>query len=201
VGPPQRYCGLDHLHYLTTSTYRHARVFDSHPFKLQFVRTLDELRSHLGFRILGYVPMPEQRHSYGERAYPSPGPLRLMKAPPAGHPLSQRERARNQEKTALSLWERGDRKAVGEGQLRSVASANSLLNTMRSSVVAQPGEWPWSSWRFYCLGTARFSRWTLCLEESHTSQNDVCATRGREHENTVGNCPFLLTCPHSLYQS
>jgi REP element-mobilizing transposase RayT len=51
--------GLNHPHYLTTSTYRRARVFDSQPFKLKFVGTLDELRADLGFRIHGYALMPE----------------------------------------------------------------------------------------------------------------------------------------------
>jgi putative transposase len=52
-------CGLNHLHYITTSTYRRARVFDSERFKRRFVSTWAELRDELGFRIRGYVLMPE----------------------------------------------------------------------------------------------------------------------------------------------
>ena len=47
---------------------------------------------------------------------PSPGPLRLMKAPPADPPLPQGEGRNSMGKTALSFWERGNRAAVGEGQ-------------------------------------------------------------------------------------
>ena len=48
---------------------------------------------------------------------PSPGPLRLMKAPPAGHPLplGPLGEGRKSGKIALALWEKGDRAAVGEG--------------------------------------------------------------------------------------
>jgi putative transposase len=54
--------GLNHLHYITTSTYRRARVFDSERFKRRFVSTWAELRGELGFRIVGYVLMPEHFH-------------------------------------------------------------------------------------------------------------------------------------------
>ena len=61
--PRQRnYYGLNHLHFLTASSYRRARVFDSERFKRQFITTLAELRAELGFRIVGYVLMPEHCH-------------------------------------------------------------------------------------------------------------------------------------------
>ena len=54
----QHYYGLNHLHFLTASTYRRARVFDSERFKRQFIATLAHLRTGLGFRLVGYVLMP-----------------------------------------------------------------------------------------------------------------------------------------------
>ncbi len=54
--------GGNHLHYLTSSTYRRARLFDSERFKGQFVGTLDDLRTEFDFRIIGYVLMPEHFH-------------------------------------------------------------------------------------------------------------------------------------------
>jgi putative transposase len=66
--------GLNHLHYLTASTCRRARVFDSDHFRCHFVKTLAELRTSLGFKIFGYVLMPEHFHLLiwpGERADPS----------------------------------------------------------------------------------------------------------------------------------
>jgi REP-associated tyrosine transposase len=56
------YYGYNHLHYLTANVYQRARVLDSDRFKLNFVQTLGDLREELGFRIVGYVLMPEHCH-------------------------------------------------------------------------------------------------------------------------------------------
>jgi putative transposase len=61
--PKQRhFYGLNHLHYLTTTTYRRARLFDSERFKRHFVTSWQDLRAELSFRIIGYVLMPEHFH-------------------------------------------------------------------------------------------------------------------------------------------
>ena len=62
--PPRRphYYGYNHLHCLTANVYRRARIFDSDRFKRQFVQTLGGLRAEMGFRIAGYVLMPEHCH-------------------------------------------------------------------------------------------------------------------------------------------
>ena len=49
----QHYHGLNHLHYLTASIYRRARIFDSKRFMRHLTKTLDDLRAELGFRIIG----------------------------------------------------------------------------------------------------------------------------------------------------
>ncbi|MGH9432072.1 MAG: transposase [Terriglobia bacterium] len=56
------YYGENHLHFLTANIYRRARIFDSDRFKLKFTQTLGDLRAQLGFRIVGYVLMPEHCH-------------------------------------------------------------------------------------------------------------------------------------------
>ena len=53
------YYGPNHLQFLTRSTYRRTRVYDSERFKNHGVGTLGGLRQELGFRIVGYVLMPE----------------------------------------------------------------------------------------------------------------------------------------------
>ncbi|MGH9357611.1 MAG: REP-associated tyrosine transposase [Terriglobia bacterium] len=61
--PRQRhYYGLNHSHFLTASTYRRARLFDSNRFRLHFVRTLCQLRQQQNFRIIRWVLMPEHFH-------------------------------------------------------------------------------------------------------------------------------------------
>src|SRR5262245_23874344 len=52
----------NHLHFITASTYRRARLFDSPRFQQRFVETLDQLRSEFNFRLVGYVLMPEHFH-------------------------------------------------------------------------------------------------------------------------------------------
>jgi len=59
VSHPIHYHGENRRHYLTANIYRRARIFDSDRFKLKLAQTLGDLRAELGFRIIGYVPMPE----------------------------------------------------------------------------------------------------------------------------------------------
>ena len=63
MSKPKHYYGLNHLHYLTKSTYRRAGLYDSERFKNQWVVTLGELRRELSFKIMGYVLMPEHFHA------------------------------------------------------------------------------------------------------------------------------------------
>ena len=66
----RHYYGGNHLHYLTANIYRRARIFDSDRFKLKpvlsaangFTQTLGDLGAELGFRVIGYVLMPEHCH-------------------------------------------------------------------------------------------------------------------------------------------
>jgi REP element-mobilizing transposase RayT len=63
VSSRQHYYGVNHLQYLTKSTYRRVRLFDSERFRNQWVVTLGNLRRELGFKIVGYVFMPEHFHA------------------------------------------------------------------------------------------------------------------------------------------
>ena len=46
--PRQRhYYGLNHLHFITASTYRRAKLCDSERFRHHFIQTLAELRAEL----------------------------------------------------------------------------------------------------------------------------------------------------------
>jgi REP-associated tyrosine transposase len=62
VSYPPGYYGENDLHFLTTSTYRRTEIFNSERFKREFVARLTELRTELGFQLLGYVLMPEHFH-------------------------------------------------------------------------------------------------------------------------------------------
>ena len=159
----------NHAHYLTENIYRRARIFDSDRFKLKFTATLDDLREELGFRIFGYVLMPEHCHLLiwpCELADPSQIMQKLSERTAnfilrslrsnLTHPWCQRMLARFVLPPAVHshahhrVWQRG-------GYDMNIWSHKKLLeklnymhnNPVRRRLVSQPAEWPWSSWRFY----------------------------------------------------
>jgi REP-associated tyrosine transposase len=172
VPQPHRYYGGNHLHYLTTSTYRRARVFDSERFKRQFVATLASLRADLGFRIIGYVLMPEHFHLLvwpSERANPSQIMQRLegrtarfilktlrqnqqhawcekmlarLTLPATVHDEAH-YRVWQRRLYAMNIW--SDRKRLEK--------LNYMHNNpVKRGLAKQPGEWVWSSGKYYYLG-------------------------------------------------
>ena len=168
--PRQRhYYGLNHLHFLTRSTYRRVRLFDSDRFRQRWVKTLEELRCELGFRIIGYVLMPEHFHLLlwpGERADPSQI-LQKLQVRTALFVL------KNLKENAMQPWCRKmlDRLRLPETvhhhahfrvwqrggydlNVWSPKKRDEKLNYMHNNPVTRklvqtPGDWPWSSWRFY----------------------------------------------------
>ena len=52
MSTPKRYYGLNHLHDVTTSTYRRVRLLDAERFRNRWVATLAELRQELKSRIM-----------------------------------------------------------------------------------------------------------------------------------------------------
>jgi len=168
---PQHSDGENHLTYHTANIYRRARIFDSDRFRLKFARTLDDLRAELGFRIIGHVLMPEHCHlliwpcdladpsqtmqKLAERtanfilrnlrrnsAFPwCQGMLNRFELPPAVH-----HHARHR------VWQRGKYDMNIWSEKKRLEKLNDMHhNPVKRGLVAQPGDWPWSSWRFYCL--------------------------------------------------
>ena len=171
--PPRRphYYGLNHLHYLTASVYRRARVFDPDRFKLKFVQTLGDLRQELGFHIIGYVLMPEHCHLLiwpSDLASPSQimqklsertanfmlRNLRRNSAQPWCRkmlsafelPLSVHHHAH------YRVWQRGGYDMnIWSERKRNEKLTYMHHNPVKRGLVSEPGGWPWSSWRFYYL--------------------------------------------------
>ena len=50
------------LQFITTSTYRRLKLFDSDRFRRTFVEVLREVRQETGFLLIGWVLMPEHFH-------------------------------------------------------------------------------------------------------------------------------------------
>ncbi|MGH9434784.1 MAG: REP-associated tyrosine transposase, partial [Terriglobia bacterium] len=165
----RRYYEENHLHYLTASTYRRGRVFDSDRFKIKFTQTLGALRTELGFKIIGYVLMPEHCHLViwpGHLANPSqimqklaeraansilrtlrrnltlPGCARMLKwfaLPQTVHHHAH-----------YRVWQRGGYDMNIWSEKKRIEKLNYMHNNpVKRGLAAQPGDWPWSSWRFY----------------------------------------------------
>jgi REP element-mobilizing transposase RayT len=60
----KHFYGRNHLHYLTANTYRKARIFESDRYKRKLAQTLDDLRTELSFRIVGYVLIRQPTDSH-----------------------------------------------------------------------------------------------------------------------------------------
>jgi REP-associated tyrosine transposase len=170
----QRHYGENHLHYLTTSTYRRARVFDSERFKRHFVAALAELRSELGFRILGYVLMPEHFHLLiwpSAEANPSQI-MQKLKGRTARFILKTLRQNRQHawcarmmsrfalpgtvhDEASCRVWQRRFYDMNVWSEKKRLEKLNYMHNNpVKRRLVNAPGEWPWSSWRYYYLQEA-----------------------------------------------
>jgi putative transposase len=168
---PEHFYGQNHLHYLTANIYRRARIFDAERFKHKFVQTVDDLRTELGFKIIGYVLMPEHCHLLiwpGPPANPSqimqklsertanfilrnlrensafPWCQKILKQfelPPTVHHHAH-YRVWNRRGYDMNIW----------SEKKRIEKINYMHNNpVKRGLVAQPSDWPWSSWRFYYL--------------------------------------------------
>src|ERR1700739_785428 len=58
----KRICGKGHLHFITFSCYRRLPLLKTGRARDVFVKELSEIRDEMGFRLVGYVVMPEHIH-------------------------------------------------------------------------------------------------------------------------------------------
>jgi len=168
------YYGENHLHYLTANIYRRARIFDSDRFKLKFTQTLSDLRAELSFRIIGHVLMPEHCHLLlwpSELANPSQIMQKLSERtanfilrtlrrnaalPWCWKMLSRFELPPTVHHHAHHrVWQRGGYDLnIWSEKKRLEKLTYRHNNPVKRRLVSQPGDWPWSSWRFYYLEDA-----------------------------------------------
>jgi len=170
--PRQRHhYGQNHLHFITASTYRRARLFDSNRFRSHFVQTLGQLRRQQRFRLLGWVLMPEHFHLLlwpSTRSNPSQI-VQSLKERTAKFALSQLRQnaahpwcARMLEKLALPetvhrpsthrVWQRRFYDLNVWSEKKRLEKLNYMHgNPVKRGLVPSPDQWPWSSFRFYYL--------------------------------------------------
>ena len=144
----QRLYGHDHLHFITFSCYQRLPLLKSARARGVFVRELAQLRERLGFRLIGYVVMPEHVHlllSEPTRATLADA-LHFLKLSFAKRLHSQRP-----EKSG-SFWQKRYYDRNVRDYREFVVKLRYLhRNPVKRGLVASPEDWKWSSYRHYLL--------------------------------------------------
>ena len=157
----RRYYGQGHLHFITFSCYRRLPLLKSARARDVFVRELAKVREEMGFRLIGYVVMPEHVHL-------------LMNEPPGGTPstvlqklkLRVARKMRKRRKSGLrgqmqlpfeecreplrAFWQARFYDFNVYSERKKIEKLNYMhANPITRKLVAHPKDWPWSSWGFY----------------------------------------------------
>ena len=165
----KRHYSPGQLQFITTSTYRRAPLFLSERFRRGFVETLAELRKEMGFLLVGWVLMPDHFHLllkpepaesttriikrlkeetarrivktlHDNRQYPWCGKmLERLRLPPTVHDESH-----------YRVWQRRFYPFNVYSEKKRLEKLDYMHNNpVQRGLVKEPGDWLWSSWRFY----------------------------------------------------
>ena len=174
----KRTYSLGQLQFITTSTYRRSPLFLSERFCRCFVQRLEEVRQELQFLLLGWVLMPDHFHLLLKPQPVETTPLILkgLKEQTATqiiktlqenqqHPWCRKMLARLRlpptvhDESHHRLWQRRFYPFNVYSEMKRREKLNYMHNNpVKRGLVRSPGDWPWSSWRFYFLQDASILR-------------------------------------------
>jgi putative transposase len=176
---PKRYCGSGDLHSITCSCHQRKRWLDTGPRRNLFWKILEEVRREHGFVVLGYVVMQEHFHL-------------LMSEPQVGNPSTAMQsvkqrfaqrvvgRRRRRNDAQAVLWEAGPMPVwqprlydfnVWTERKRVEKLRYMHRNPVKRGIVQEPGQWLWSSVRYYKYGESGLLRVNDCdILEMSTKQ-------------------------------
>jgi putative transposase len=166
------------LQFITTSTYHRARLFFSERFCRCFVARLEEVRQELNFLLIGWVLMPEHFHLlvYPQPADSTPAIVKGLKEETARRILKTLRQNQQHvwcrkmlaclrlpptvhDESHYRLWQRRFFPFnVHSEEKRREKLEYMHNNPVKRGLVSAPGDWPWSSWRFYFLNDASILR-------------------------------------------
>ena len=160
----KRIYGKGHLHFITFSCYRRLPLLKTARIRDIFVKELAKIRDEMGFRLVGYVVMPEHVHlliSEPKRGTPSSVLQRLKLR--VSRRLRKRRRSGNAGQLRLPFGETGEplrsfwQARVYDFNVYTTGKRKEKLNYMHANpvvrgLVEHPKDWRWSSWGFYVLG-------------------------------------------------
>ena len=162
------------LQFITSSTYRRARVFRSPRFCQCFVERLEEVRQNMNCLFIGWVLMPEHFHLLlkPQSAESTPVVIKELKEETARrilkalrenqqYPWCQKMLARLRlpptvhDESHFRLWNRRFHPFDVYSEEKRREKLNYMHNNpVKRGLVSSPGDWPWSNWRFYFLHDA-----------------------------------------------
>ena len=142
----KRIYGFAHLHFITFSCYRRLPFLGTVRARNSLVQAIDDVRKREGFKLVGYVIMPEHVHL-------------LISEPPFGTPssmlrtLKQQTSQKVRRSSAARLpqfWQRRFYDFNVWSQKKKVEKlAYMHQNPVKRGLVENLKDWPWSSYAFY----------------------------------------------------
>lgn len=159
----RRYYGSGYAHFITTSCYQRRPWLGNPRSRDLFVSVLEQVRRRYGFVVIGYVVMPEHVHlliGEPERADPSV----VMQAVKQGFARGLLRRLRRRsDSRQCGLWamdashghvwqRRFYDFVVWSERKRTQKLLYMHHNPVKRSLVLEPEQWRWSSFRHYAYG-------------------------------------------------
>ena len=158
----KRIYGFGHLHFITFSCYRRLPRLGSGRARTIFVLVLAEVRDRCGFKLVGYVVMPEHVHLLiSEPKMGTPSTVVQLLKQRASRRL-RTHRHKRIPRTQMRLWqESSEAKQSTLWQRRfydfNVWSRKKKIeklaymhrNPVKRGLVGRPDHWIWSSCKFY----------------------------------------------------
>ena len=158
----KRIYGFGHLHFLTFSCYRRLPLLGSARSRNLFVQILRSVRKEYGFKLVGYVVMPEHVHLLiSEPARGTPSTVlkmlkqrvsrQLRRRASRGAPEAQGSFAFVQFDGRLpQFWQRRFYDFnVWSRKKKTEKLAYMHANPIKRGLAENPKDWPWSSFAFY----------------------------------------------------
>ena len=160
----KRHYGRDDLHFLTFSCYRRLPLLGTTRARNIFVRALSKIRRRYGFRLVGYVVMPNHVHlliSESEKASPSMVLKALKQVVSRDLRKKRRRTPERQLSLAFSKWgeelPRFWQPRFYDFNVYTAKKKKEKLEYMHANpvnrgLVKNPAAWIWSSYLFYLNG-------------------------------------------------
>jgi len=157
----KRYYGRGDLHFVTFSCYQRLPLLGTESARNVFVHELEKVRNEMGFRLVGYVVMPEHVHLLmSEPRIGTPSTvlqklkLRVSLKMRKGREVGSAERFRLpvEEEGVLprAFWQA----RFYDFNVNTIGKRREKLSYMHANpvvrgLVEHPEDWPWSSWSSY----------------------------------------------------